>query len=444
MENWAHCGLATVIVATILATDIGTCQGESPTLPVPESFLQGSKWGPNQFGTAATVTWSYETIGVGQTDLPDFMPVGFEAEIESAFQTWSSVADINFQQVPAGGDISLYGQPIDGPGGISGTATFPNASINRIRFDTDNTWSVDGSGGTDVRRLAVHEIGHAIGLLHPPGVLARMNHSVSSAYDGLLPTDVAGVQAIYGPTAGFDVTSYLPTNVVSFDALPTSELTVTARLFSLEVSESTHFSGSLQSQVQWGAGSQPASIAFHAADLDFGSLTAELEIIGLNATLDFHDVQGDLFSKDWFGPAGELTLINDGSFDATNLVLGLVDGDVDYSVVSDVLGINITDNLNFNFVNTTGAGPQALGATNLGQQGSISRIGSSLALELPLNMQTTLNIPFNNSTLPVEFEITGTLHALAIVPEPSGLTVGWMAMLTLGVASRGRLTRRRS
>ena len=441
LQHLTPAPLATVGILCMVTSNVGVSIAETPTLPVPDGFLQGSKWGPDEFGTAAMVTWSYETIGSNQTDLADFMPTGFNSEIEAAFQAWSDVADINFQQVSSGGDISLYGQSIDGPGGVAGTASFPNHPVNRIRFDTDNSWSVDGSAGTDVRRLAVHEIGHAIGLLHPPGVIARMNHSVSSAYEGLLPNDVAGVQAIYGPAAGFDVNDYVPTNVVSFDVLPTSEITVTASIAGLlEIAGTTEFFGSLESQVQWDGNGQPSAIAFHKAALDFGSLTAEQQTSLFDVLLQFNDVQGDLFSDDWFGLQGQLTSINDGSFDATNLVLGLVGGDLDYAVLSETLDIDATGNFNFNFVNTTGAGPQAFGAEDFGQQGTISQTDWLIALEIPLNMQTTVSVPVGSANLPVEFEIIGTIHAHAIVPEPSVLTSG--LMLILGLTSRPPRRRR--
>ncbi len=53
-----------------------------------------------------------------------------------------------------------------------------------------------------------------------------MNHAGSNAYAGLLPNDVAGVQAIYGAAAGSNPDDYRPVDVSSFQVLPGSEVSV--------------------------------------------------------------------------------------------------------------------------------------------------------------------------------------------------------------------------
>jgi hypothetical protein len=73
-------------------------------------------------------------------------------------------------------------------------------------FNTAFTWSVyDGplqSGVRDLRRVALHELGHTLGLDHPDQanqtVSAVMNSTISSL-DRLTSDDIAGAQQLYGP-----------------------------------------------------------------------------------------------------------------------------------------------------------------------------------------------------------------------------------------------------
>ena len=70
-----------------------------------------------------------------------------------------------------------------------------------------NTRRADGGGNLiDIRRVALHEFGHALGLDHPDdhgqSVPAIMNSRIGNT-DSLQPDDTSGVQSIYGsiPTA---------------------------------------------------------------------------------------------------------------------------------------------------------------------------------------------------------------------------------------------------
>ena len=75
-----------------------------------------------------------------------------------------------------------------------------------IIFNTAKTWnSYDGplqSGVIDLQRVAIHELGHLLGLDHPDEasqtVQAIMNSHVSNQ-DTLASDDIAGGQALYGP-----------------------------------------------------------------------------------------------------------------------------------------------------------------------------------------------------------------------------------------------------
>ena len=183
------------------------------------------KWGTPGFGTpGGTVTWSLMGTGVdlssepagASTALSSFMPVGFKAEIESAFGAWSSVADITFLEVPdlgesfdvsgASGHIRIGGHSFDEMGGVLAHGYFPPdnsvTAAGDIHFDISEHWVLtDPEDGFTIFRVAAHEIGHAIGLDHePPSITALMNPFYAEDTPlGLLTDDIAGAQFIYGP-----------------------------------------------------------------------------------------------------------------------------------------------------------------------------------------------------------------------------------------------------
>ncbi|WP_170125307.1 matrixin family metalloprotease [Jannaschia seohaensis] len=201
------------------------------------------KWGGTTYGTpGGVVTWSLVPTGTNctimqqfgdcgsgtTTALADAMPSGFETAITNAFGAWEAVADISFQQVsddgsPNGalngnfGDIRISGYSIDGPGGVLAYAFNPDRSFDPfdslrgdIFFDLDETWSLGGTTTSfDIFFVALHEIGHSIGLGHEcgndgtatPCEVAVMNPYYNPALSALQADDIAGAQFIYGEAA---------------------------------------------------------------------------------------------------------------------------------------------------------------------------------------------------------------------------------------------------
>lgn len=210
-----HRKVATLVLALgLLAAQPAASFVLGPTAP--------GKWGPPVFGTGAVVTYSFmatgtscaaEGAGCTITALADFLPAGFGAAIDAAFDAWSAVADLTFVQVPdagepfnaagASGDIRIGGHAFDGPGGTLAHGFFPPANgltaAGDIHFDIAELWKIGfGGPGFDIFQVFAHELGHALGLDHTAVPASLMNPFYTEAFSGPQADDIAGMQFIYG------------------------------------------------------------------------------------------------------------------------------------------------------------------------------------------------------------------------------------------------------
>ncbi len=429
--------LATLFLA-LLVIAAGPLRGATADgLPVPPGFLEGSKWGDPTFGTGATVTYSYDTSNPDEVSLSSFMPAGYQTQIADALAAWSQVANLTFVEVPSGGDLHFVGGAIDGPGYVGANATYPDASYNRVRFDSGNNWYINPDDN-NIREIALHEIGHTLGLLHPPGVIARMDHNVSHAYNGLLPNDVAGIQAIYGPAPGSNPADYLPLDVSTLQVLPSSSLNVRVYVDGLfDVSQPSAISGTLDTRLSLAPDGTFDGVTMYGGNLNFSDVLLNVDTSLVTGNIDFSDVLGLIMNSDWFGPSGHLTPVAGGEFSPLETILGLVGGQAAYNVQSDLLGINESGVFNFQYVNTTGAGPQALGTIDDGRMGQITHSGSLVNLTLPVSVGTTLQVPTPLGEIPISIEATGTIYA-QLVPEPGSFVLASLALIGLLVGYQRR------
>lgn len=192
-------------------------------LRIDEAYV---KWDTPRFGVRAEVTYGFAARDEHFADAINCRklapiaamapawrgdPRRLERVATAAFAMWSRAADITFRPA-AGGEMPdiLIGAQGE-PEGIAfanvwhGTAEAGVAPLTRatICFNPELTWTTeDGPSPEDVLDLATvmaHEIGHAIGLDHPGARGALMGFSNQGAIDVLMPGDVAGAIALYGP-----------------------------------------------------------------------------------------------------------------------------------------------------------------------------------------------------------------------------------------------------
>ncbi|XP_070850769.1 matrix metalloproteinase-2 isoform X2 [Drosophila suzukii] len=191
-----------------------------------------SLWPRRQFSTAADLlhfgcTWSllFATrlaviswrlflcfLRLVNRTMPDAQKV--RMMVSRALSVWENNSKLTFREVYSDqADIQIVfarlqhgdGYKFDGPGQVLAHAFYPGEGRGGdAHFDADETWDFDGgaddSRGTNFLNVALHELGHSLGLGHSSDVNAIMypwyqNNEV----DGKLPDDDRhGIQELYG------------------------------------------------------------------------------------------------------------------------------------------------------------------------------------------------------------------------------------------------------
>ena len=123
------------------------------------------------------------------------------------------------------GDIRAAGFSFDGAGGGLAHALQPATQGaggttfgGDVHFDIAENWTNGGGGGTDFLTVAIHELGHSLGLGHS-GAQSVMQPFYAGTQHNLYLDDILGIQAIYGTdfNANPSFDSVSDTNVLNID-----------------------------------------------------------------------------------------------------------------------------------------------------------------------------------------------------------------------------------
>ena len=172
---------------------------DQPVTGVDQFVAQGNKWPTNN------VSYSFSNT------TPDLSQADQRTAVVGAFGRWAAVTPLAFAENPGGGDVRIGwysgdhgdGSPFDGPSGILAHCFYPPPNGGDIagdcHFDEAETWSVNTPpSGIDLPTVALHELGHGLGLAHSAVPSAVMYAYYGGPRRELTNDDIQGIQSIYG------------------------------------------------------------------------------------------------------------------------------------------------------------------------------------------------------------------------------------------------------
>lgn len=133
--------------------------------------------------------------------------------IRRAMATWETATNVSFVEVQPNTNPDLTyswhtgdhgdGASFDGPGNTLAHAFYPPSCGGRhagtCHFDEDERWNIGHVAGRfDLETVALHEIGHLLGLAHSTVAGSVMFPNYGGERRSLTADDLAGIETIYG------------------------------------------------------------------------------------------------------------------------------------------------------------------------------------------------------------------------------------------------------
>ncbi len=279
--------------------------------------------------SSASISWSFATQTLPQdTGIPFSNVVGapYQGIVAAAFDRWASVSGLTFSQVTDSASVpirigfdaftragELGETDFRYAHGLLGTDTLIrllDPASAAVALDASGAYSYDAYGVT-LFQVALHEIGHALGLGHTTDPTTIMFPYASSTNRDLAEGDVEGINTLY---PYYTVAAAAPVQVASAAGqTDTYDFTITrysdpaAALtigYAITGAPYPSLSGSVAADpAEFGGGAYPSGQVTFAA----GSTTATLSIAVANSTTG-HSDEGFALALSSLNPADSVTV----------------------------------------------------------------------------------------------------------------------------------------
>jgi hypothetical protein len=193
----------------------GAIQAASNSEVAAPSRFNGITWNGDN------VTWSFATPSdEGPDPVSGSISSQYQSVIENAFQTWAKATGLHFEEVqnPASADIQIgWGDLDTSASGLIGLTSWSSGSGGQaqsvlIRLEDPSEDPLQASSGgrgpvywgtdTGLSQVALHEIGHAIGLGESANPSSIMYPLLGRTNAGLSAMDIQNVEALFNLLSG--------------------------------------------------------------------------------------------------------------------------------------------------------------------------------------------------------------------------------------------------